>query len=117
MDHLQIARVITKLLDKQFRIGKVSFGIDPILGFIPGIGDILSLILSFYVMWIARRLEIPERHIAQMTRNIIFDFVLGIIPLVGDVSDFIFKANSKNLEILEKYLKEEKRIVDGQLIK
>jgi hypothetical protein len=116
MDHLQIARAITKLLDKQFRIGKMSFGLDPILGLIPGIGDVLSLILSLYVMWIARNLEIPERYIAQMTRNIIFDFVLGIIPVVGDLSDFVFKANSKNLEILERYLREEKRIIDGKLI-
>lgn len=116
MNHLIIARSITKLLDKQFKVGGFNFGLDPILGVVPWLGDVIGLILSAYILWIATQLKLPEKEIARMTKNILFDFIIGLVPVIGDISDFIYKANSKNMDILERYLEENKKIINGELI-
>ncbi len=116
MNHITIARALTKLLDKQFRIGNFSFGLDPLLGIFPWIGDAIGLILSGYILWIATQLKLPEKEIARMTRNIMIDFVLGLFPIVGDISDFVYKANSKNMDILEKFLETDKKTIEGEVI-
>ncbi len=112
-NHIRLAGIFAKLLDNQFKIGNFRFGIDPLLGIVPGIGDLIPLVLSFYIVWIAKELKIPAHEISKMYRNILFDLVLGVIPIIGDMSDFIYKANSKNMEILKKYTS---RIVDGEII-
>ncbi len=101
--HLKIATKLTNLLENQFQIGKYKFGIDPILGLIPGGGDLITAILSFYIVWIGIQMRLPADKIAQMISNIVVDFFLGLIPLLGDVSDFVFKANTKNLKILHDF--------------
>lgn len=116
MNHLSIARALTKLLDRQFKIGNFSFGLDPLLGIFPWLGDVIGLLLSGYILWIATQLRLPEKEIARMTRNIMIDFVLGLFPIVGDLSDFVYKANSKNMDILERFLEKDKKILDGEVI-
>ncbi len=59
-------------------------------------------------------MNIPEEQIAKMVRNIMIDFVLGLVPFFGDIFDFIYKANSKNLSILESYSK--KKVINGEII-
>jgi hypothetical protein len=102
--HLNTARIFVNLMDNQFKIGKYSFGLDPILGLVPGVGDIASFALSFYIIWIGILLKLPPAKLLNMIANILYDFFVGVIPLIGDVLDFTFKANSKNLEIIEKHL-------------
>lgn len=101
--HLTIAEALTKLLDEEFSIFGFKFGLDPIIGLFPVLGDILPLGLSVYILWIAKQMKVPQDKLNEMLRNILIDFVLGLIPVVGDASDFIFKANSKNLKILKTY--------------
>lgn len=113
--HLQIAKSITKLLEGQFSIGGVKFGLDAIVGFVPVIGDIVPAALSGYLVWIAYHMELPANKIAQMISNIVLDFIIGTIPLVGDITDFFFKSNIKNLAILEEYLSSN-NIVKGELV-
>lgn len=112
-NHVRLAGVFAKLLDSQFKIGNFRFGIDPLLGIIPGIGDVIPLVLSFYIVWIAKELKVPAHEISKMYQNIVFDLVLGIIPIVGDMSDFVYKANSKNMDIIKKYAS---NVVEGEML-
>jgi hypothetical protein len=100
-NHLRSARILANLMDAQFKLFGFRFGLDPILGIIPGFGDLLSLGLSAYIVWIGVQMGLPTAKLAQMISNIIFDFLLGSIPVVGDLFDVTFKANLKNLSILE----------------
>lgn len=103
--HLTAVRKITKLLETKFSIWKFKFGIDPLLGLLLGIGDIISAILSFYIVFVAILHKISTRKIVRMIFNICFDLLIGSIPLIGDALDFIIKPNVKNLAILEKEIK------------
>ena len=102
--HILRAVKISKLLDERFSLFGFKFGIDPLLGLLPGLGDSLSLLFSLYLLWIARQLEVPTETIIKMIRNLGIDYVVGIIPVVGDVADFFYKANLKNMELLRKYV-------------
>lgn len=112
-NHLRIARSITKLLEGQFAIGKMKFGLDAVIGFFPVLGDIIPAALSFYLIWIGLKIELPGNKIAEMITNIVLDFVLGTVPLVGDIADFFFKSNIKNMAIIEDHMK---KIVPGEII-
>lgn len=112
--HFKVAKALSHLLDEQFKIGGFSFGLDPLLDFIPGIGDVLAMLLSFYIVWIAKEANVPSKEISVMIRNITIDFILGLIPIIGYAGDFIFKSNMMNLKILEKYLSPS--IIEGQIV-
>lgn len=112
--HLKAAQAMTNLLENQFNIFGFKFGLDPLLGLIPGFGDAFSAFLSAYLVWIGLQLKIPAGQIVLMIWYIIFDFILGILPIVGDVADFVFRANVKNMAILTKYAPTE--IVEGEII-
>src|SRR5688500_16182128 len=101
--HLTIAQTLAKLLDNQFGIGKFKFGLDPILGLIPWVGDALGFGFSLYLLWIAFKLRLPNSAKSQIVINIIIDAVLSVIPFIGDLGDFAFKANSRNWEIIQKH--------------
>lgn len=112
--HIRIATFLTYLLEEQFHIGKFRFGLDPVLGLFPGFGDLVSLILSFYIVGIAYLIRLPNDKIGTMIKNIILDFMIGIVPIVGDIADVVYKANSKNLRILDDHLK--KVVVEGEIV-
>lgn len=118
-NHLKIAAHLTNLLDTKYKFLGFRFGVDPLLGVIPIIGDILPFVLSLYIIWIGIQFRIPNDKIAQMLKNSILDFLLGTIPLIGDLSDFFYKANVKNLQILNEALAEIKpktpKIFEGKL--
>ena len=112
--HLKAATAVTDLLENRFRVFGFKFGLEPLLGLFPGIGDVLSFIVSFYLVWIAFRLRLPQPKINQMIANIVFDFVIGLVPLFGDIGDFMFRANAKNLRILRSYTMSD--IVEGEVV-
>ena len=99
--HLKTARVLAKLMDEQFSVFGIKFGLDSLLGFLPGIGDVISMLFSFYLIWIATEMKLPQGKIWLMVRNIIVDLVIGSIPLIGDIGDVFLRVNIKNLAILE----------------
>ncbi len=113
--HLHIARSVARLLDNQFEFMGLRFGLDPIIGIIPFFGDLVSLGLSAYIIWIGYQMRLPGQVLGSMLRNVVFDFVLGMIPVIGDVSDFFYKANLKNLALLEKY-QNASITVDGEIV-
>lgn len=102
--HFKRAEKFAKLMDNQFRFLGFRFGLDPILGFFPGAGDAVTLVLSSYILWIAHKAELSTDIKLKMARNIIIDFLIGSIPLLGDLADFFYKANTQNLALLKKEL-------------
>jgi hypothetical protein len=79
-------------------------GIDAIIGFVPGLGDILSGGLGFLVVLRGVQLGLPKVVIARMLANLGLDFVIGSIPVLGDAFDLWFKANSRNLRLMRRYV-------------
>ncbi len=101
--HLRNVRYLANLLDNKFNILGFKFGIDPILGMVPWFGDLVALGLSLYIVWTAKNMGAPQTLIARMGINVFLDFFIGSIPVIGDIADFFYKPNKKNLELLETF--------------
>jgi hypothetical protein len=100
------ARRLAQLLDSAITIPgtDVKIGLDPILGLVlPELGDALTAVLSLTLLGVALRERVPKLIIARMLLNIALDAVLGAIPVLGDVFDFAFRANEKNLTLIERH--------------
>jgi len=106
---------LASFLDNRFKILGVPVGVDPLLGLVPVIGDLLSLILSAYLVGVAVRFKVPKRQILKMVQNVAIDFVLGLVPLFGDIFDLLFWANQRNLKILKKNI--DLDVIDGEIVK
>jgi hypothetical protein len=102
---LDTLRRWARLFDSAFRVPgtQITFGIDPILGLIPGVGDLASPILSVLFIWHGLRLRVPKVVLARMVLNVLIDAGVGAIPLVGDLFDVGWKANEWNLALLERH--------------
>ena len=96
----------SELLDNRFVIPgtKIRFGWDVIIGLIPGIGDAISLLLSLLIIVDAIKIKIPKSIIFRMLINVLFEFLVGIVPILGDAFDVYWKANLKNLDLLQPHL-------------
>ena len=116
LNKLRRIRKIAKLLDTAIGIPGTKFriGLDPILGLLPGGGDLIGGMISAYMIYLAASFGLEQPKITQMVKNIALETFVGFIPIVGDIFDFYFKANIKNLDILEQHLAE---IDDIELIK
>jgi hypothetical protein len=103
-------RRLAWLLDSAFVIPgtKVRVGIDPLLGLIPVLGDIIGLIAGSYIILLAASLGVPRVVLARMWLNVAIDTVVGSIPLVGDVLDAAWKANQMNADLLDRALDDPK---------
>ena len=112
--HIRAATFLTELLDNKFSFMGVRFGLDPILDLFPIVGDLLAAGVSFYLVWIGYRIHVPENKIHEMIGNVIFDFIIGLIPFLGTVGDVFYKANSKNLKIIKTYYTP---AVEGEIIR
>lgn len=99
-------RKFSRLLDNAIGIPGTKFrvGLDPILGLIPGGGDFLGTVLSAYLVIEAARLGLPKETLFKMVSNIVLESAVGTIPVVGDLFDVAWKANTKNFELLETHL-------------
>ena len=93
------------LLDNSIRLpGGFRVGLDGLIGLIPGVGDVIGAALSSYIVLEAAKLKLPFRLLARMTLNILIELVVGIVPIFGDMFDFAFKANLRNVRLLNEYL-------------
>lgn len=103
---LREVETLARLLDEQFRIPgtSVRFGLDGLIGLVPGLGDMAATLVSLYVVARARDLGVPASVLARMAGNILIDTVVGAIPVAGDVFDVAFKANRRNLNLLRRAL-------------
>jgi hypothetical protein len=93
-------------LDDRFRIPgtRLRLGLDGLLGLIPGIGDTATALIASYIVLEAGRLGVPKRTLARMIANVGFDFIIGLVPLLGDLGDFAWKANRRNARMLHAHL-------------
>lgn len=92
------------LMERAVPVGRWSFGLDGILGLVPGLGDLASGIVATYIIARAAQAGVPRAALARMMVNVAIDSLLGAIPLAGDLFDFFYKANSKNLQIFQQSL-------------
>lgn len=97
---------LARLMDSQFRVPGTQwrFGLDPLVGLIPVVGDVTSAGFSLWIVFEAHRLGMPARTTARMLGNVALDLATGAIPILGDVFDAGFKANSRNIRLLERHL-------------
>ncbi|MCP5426287.1 MAG: DUF4112 domain-containing protein [Gammaproteobacteria bacterium] len=84
--------------------GKYRIGVDGIIGFIPGIGDAIGAVLSLFILEEAARLGVPKSILSRMLLNVAIESMLGLIPLAGDVFDMAWKANLRNVKLIDSYL-------------
>lgn len=100
-------RQLSRLLDQVVTIPgtPIHIGLDPLIGFIPIGGDVLGLILASYIVLEAARLGVPKAILIRMIFNILIDGLVGSIPGMGDLFDFVWTANEYNIKLLEKHLK------------
>jgi hypothetical protein len=90
---------IAWLMDRSIPIGSFRIGLDPILGLVPGVGDLFSGLISAVLIVQAHRNGVSRVTVLRMVANVAIDSALGAVPLIGDIFDFAWKANSKNLEL------------------
>lgn len=112
---LEALRTASQLLDSAFVVPGTSYriGLDPILGLVPGLGDLVSPLFAIGILWQARDLAIPRVVQFRMIGNVAIDALLGAVPLVGDLFDFAWKANNKNMALLERHAQEERTASSG----
>jgi hypothetical protein len=101
---------LAKLMDAQFRIpgSNIRFGLDGIIGLIPGAGDLSTFAVSGYMLWIMANNGASGFVLARMTINILIDALVGAIPLLGDIFDIAFKANMRNLRLMQEHYQEDR---------
>ena len=91
-------------MDDLFRVPVLGwrFGLDALIGLVPGLGDTSTALVSFYILAAAVRYRVPKITLLRMGLNIGIDYVVGALPVVGDFADAWWKSNRKNLELLQK---------------
>lgn len=110
MDDVEIVRRRVRglawLLDNSIPLPGTRFriGVDAILGLLPGLGDLLGVLLSTYIVREAARLRVPRSVLIRMAFNVAVEGVVGLIPFLGDVFDAVWKANQRNFALLESSL-------------
>lgn len=115
-DELLQAQSIANLLDTAVKIPFIGIrvGLDFLVGLIPLVGDATMLLASLRIVYLGRKLGLPQILQTAMLRNSLIDFGLGFIPIVGDIVDLFYKANQKNVRIMERWwIEQNKAQVDA----
>ena len=94
-----------RLLDEAFRVPgtKLRFGWDPIIGLVPWVGDLFTALVGCAIVVQAHRMRVPGVVQLRMLLNIGIDLVAGVVPIVGDAVDMLWKSNKKNFALLERH--------------
>ncbi len=103
---LERVRMLAGLMDTQFTFLGVRYGFDTLIGLFPLLGDMVAAFISLYIIWEARLMGVPMPVLNTMARNVLLDTLIGGIPLAGDLFDVFFKANQRNLALIENHLKQ-----------
>lgn len=106
MTQLAAVRDIAHWLDARFRLPGTQrrFGLDPLVGLIPGVGDAVGFVLAGWIFVEAVRLGASRATLLRIAANVVIDAGVGAIPVLGDIVDFAWKANIRNLALLERHL-------------
>jgi uncharacterized membrane protein YbhN (UPF0104 family) len=102
---LERLRRLAVLLDTAVHLpGGIRVGADAIIGLAPGIGDAITTAMAAYIVYEAHRLGLPKHKLLRMAANVAIDGLVGAVPVFGDIFDVAFKANIRNLRIIEDHL-------------
>jgi hypothetical protein len=104
---LQRVRSLSHLLDNAIPVPGTNYriGLDPILGLLPaGSGDLLGIVLSAYIVVEGIRMGLPKESLTRMVLNLVTDTAIGAVPIAGDLFDFAWKANTRNVKLLEAHI-------------
>jgi hypothetical protein len=104
--NISALRQLAWLLDTAVRVPgtNIRLGLDAVIGFIPGAGDIAGGLLSTFIILQAAKLGAPQSVLARMVMNVAVDTIVGAVPILGDVFDVGWKSNMRNAELLERYV-------------
>src|SRR3954453_11686808 len=93
---------LSRYLDGLFRVPGTGwrFGLDAIIGLVPNVGDTLTSLASFYILFAGVRYGVPKITLLRMAFNIGLDYLVGSIPVIGDAFDFFWKSNQKNMDLI-----------------
>jgi Domain of unknown function (DUF4112) len=107
-DPLGRARTIARLLDSAVGVPgtRIRFGLDPVIGLVPGLGDLAGMALSSYLVILGGQLGVSRIVLLRMLANIALDSVGGMVPVVGDLFDVAWKSNLRNVALLERAIGE-----------
>jgi hypothetical protein len=116
---------LAQLMDGAFILPgtNIRLGLDALVGLIPVAGDLISGLISSYLIWEARRLGAPSWLIARMIANTLLDTVVGAVPVLGDAFDVAFRANMKNMALLRRYIEKHGitcpggKVIDGEVVR
>ena len=118
---IDMLHALSHLMDKAFTIPgtNIKMGLDSIIGFVPVIGDTIGLAISGYIYSFAKRAGVPWYKRMHMLGNIFIDWLIGVIPFIGDLFDIGWKANTKNVEIIKAHHQKSKTsdIIEGNSTK
>lgn len=101
---LRRAKALAGYLDCMFRVPilRKKIGLENLLGWIPGAGDVITTLLALYILWVAIELDLPTIILLRMLFNIAADALMGLIPFMGKIADIWWKPNLQNMRLLEK---------------
>ncbi len=99
-------KALARLLDSAVRVPgtDIRVGLDAVLNLVPGIGTLTAKGLAGYLIWEARRLGAPPALILRMSGNVVVDLLISVIPVVGWFGDAFYRANQRNIDLLDGYL-------------
>lgn len=97
---------LASLMDTAFRIPVINYriGLDSLIGLVPVVGDVATLVPGGYILYTAWRMRAPRGLLARMAMNTGADAVLGAVPLIGDIFDLVFKSNRQNVRLLRRHI-------------
>lgn len=100
-------RGLSRVLDNAIAIPGIGYriGLDPLIGLLPGGGDLMAGLISIYIVVEAARLGVPAATLGRMGLNILTEVVMGSIPMLGDLFDVVWKANARNVGLLEQHIR------------
>ena len=102
----QRIEAMERLLERSFTIPGINqpVGLDALAGLVPVVGDVVAAALGAYIIWEANNLGLPKWKLWRMAGNVAFDSAVGAIPVAGDLFDFLFRSNTRNLRIVRRHL-------------
>jgi hypothetical protein len=116
---------LARLMDGAFIVPgtNIRMGLDALIGLLPVAGDVISGLISSYLIWEAHQLGAPKWLIARMMANTLLDTIVGAVPLIGDAFDVMFRANMKNMALLRRYVEKHGvtcpggKVIDGEAVR
>ena len=102
----QRIEALEQMLERAFTVPGINrpIGLDAIVGLVPVVGDVITAAMGAYIIWEANNLGLPKWMLWRMGGNLLFDSAVGAIPVAGDVFDFLFRSNTRNLRIIKRHL-------------